>query len=102
MADAAGMIFVWRKWVMYGRKISARTGRPISGEIASRMRAVNFAGLIEPIKWLASMAGWGETMPVRYKWIDRTDRRVLSVRNGLSDRKDRNGPDATNLASVKP
>jgi hypothetical protein len=105
VADAVEMIFVWRRRVMYGREIVARTVISIGGRIAVRILAVISAGLIEPIKWLVNMAGRGETMPVRHKWIDQTDRRVLSDQNGHRDRsgrRDRNGPDATNFVSARP
>ena len=108
------MIFVWRRWVTCGRKIAGKIGSwigvKIGERIVVRILAVISADLIEPIKWLVNMASKGETMPVRCKWIDQTDRRVLNVRSGLSDqsghkdrsaRRDRNGPHATKLASVR-
>jgi hypothetical protein len=114
VAEAVEMIFVWGRRVIYGRKTAARADglidNRIGGKIAGRMRVVSSVGWIELIEWLANMAEKGETMPVRYKWIDQTGRRVLSDRNGLSGqnghkarsvRREPNGPDATNLASAR-
>jgi hypothetical protein len=122
VAKAVEMIFVRGRQVIYGRKtaartdglidnrIGAKTGRPTGGKIAGRMRMVSSVGWIELIEWLANMDEKGETMPVRYKWIDQTGRRVLSDHNGRSGqnghkaqsvRREPNDPDATNLTSAR-
>jgi hypothetical protein len=115
--DGVGMIFVWPKRVMCGRKIAVRivgkTDGPIDVRIAGRTaeptRVANFGVLIEPIKWPVSMVNRDETVPVPSRWSGPIVPSASNVCSGLSDpighrdrnvRRSRNGVDGTRLGRV--